>query len=68
MKRPRRTLPLFRCDRCRLTLYGPPNGVTEGQRCAEPIIAEWHPIAGVLMTQCFGTFEEVGTVTLAKAS
>lgn len=68
MRRARRTLPLFRCDRCGLTLYGPPNGVNESDRCTQQIIAEWHPTAGVLMTTCYGTFEEVGVVTLAKSA
>ena len=64
----RRTLPLFRCDRCGLTLYGPPNGIKQGDRCHSPTVAEWHRYAGLLMSECWGTFELAGTLTLVRSA
>ena len=64
----RRRLPLFRCDRCGLTLYGPPNGVEGGERCRARVIGEWAQWGGLLYTECFGTFEPMGTLSPAKTA
>lgn len=58
-------LELLRCSRCGLTIYGPPNGAREGERCEAPIIGEWDRWAGILMTRCRGTFQSMGALVTA---
>jgi hypothetical protein len=58
-------LDLLRCSRCGLTIYGPPNGAKEGERCNAAVIGEWDRWAGILMTRCLGTFQSMGKLVAA---
>ena len=58
-------LTLYRCNRCSETLYGTPNGVSEGDICNAPIppeyVGPWW--SRLLIRSCPGTFQRMGVLS-----
>jgi hypothetical protein len=60
-------LELVRCDRCGVTLYAKPHGVSAGEMCCAPIpgeyIVEGATWTGEIMLRCSGTLVSLGRIT-----